>query len=124
MKSISTTVKMIPVKIVEYACDGVNMFTCTCAAGYTGATCGTEVDECDSNPCQNGGLCTDNLNSFTCSCSVGFTGDTCQDVDDCLSNPCQNGGTCIDGDNSYTCQCGSDAVGITCQFGNIYLPSI
>ena len=38
----------------------------------------TDKDECDPNPCQNGGTCTDGIDSFTCSCEEGFTGITCQ----------------------------------------------
>jgi hypothetical protein len=32
-----------------------NTFLCTCAAGFTGVTCATEIDECSSQPCANGG---------------------------------------------------------------------
>ena len=34
-------------------------FNCNCTDGYTGDTCGTEINECASNPCQNGGTCVD-----------------------------------------------------------------
>ena len=36
------------------------------------------VDECELNPCQNNGSCTDGINSFTCNCTAGWGGDTCQ----------------------------------------------
>jgi len=36
------------------------------------------VDECSSNPCENGGTCTDGVNGFTCSCLAGYTGTTCE----------------------------------------------
>ena len=37
------------------------------------------IDECDSQPCMNGGACTDGANSFSCNCAnTGYTGDTCQ----------------------------------------------
>ena len=32
-------------------------YTCQCPDGYTGDICDTEVNECDPNPCQNGGTC-------------------------------------------------------------------
>ena len=32
--------------------DRVNGFICQCAAGYVGDQCETEIDECDSDPCQ------------------------------------------------------------------------
>ncbi|MCP3661956.1 MAG: calcium-binding EGF-like domain-containing protein [Gammaproteobacteria bacterium] len=31
-----------------------------------------------SNPCQNGGTCTDGLNSYTCACAAGYTGKICE----------------------------------------------
>ena len=40
--------------------------------------CVTDVDECDSSPCLNGGVCTDRVNKFRCSCPQGFIGVTCQ----------------------------------------------
>ncbi|OWF47461.1 lactadherin-like [Mizuhopecten yessoensis] len=37
-----------------------------------------EQDQCKSNPCENGGTCSDNLNKFTCSCTKGYGGERCQ----------------------------------------------
>ena len=37
----------------------------------------TELNECDSSPCANNGVCTDEINSFTCSCSIGWTDPVC-----------------------------------------------
>ena len=37
-----------------------------------------DVDECGSNPCQNGGTCMDGVNSYTCSCAAGYTGQHCE----------------------------------------------
>ena len=80
-------------KIIDY--------TCSCIAGYNGTNCDNNIDDCDPNPCLNGGQCIDGVNSFTCNCTgTGFDGSTCNNnINDCLSNPCQNGGTCIDGIN-------------------------
>ena len=36
-----------------------------------------DIDECQSNPCQNGGNCVDGVNSFTCTCADGYTGTVC-----------------------------------------------
>ena len=40
-------------------------------------TLSSEIDECWSSPCQNGGLCTDLLNAFQCDCAVGYVGTVC-----------------------------------------------
>ena len=37
-----------------------------------------DVDECASDPCQNGGNCTDGVNGYTCVCVDGYTGDKCE----------------------------------------------
>ena len=88
---------------------------CTCAAGFSGPTCATNVDDCAAAPCLNGGTCTDGIDAFTCACAAGFTGDTCAtNIDDCAAAPCLNGGTCTDGVNAFTCACASGFSGDTC----------
>ena len=37
-----------------------------------------DINECISNPCLNGGNCTDQVNGFTCSCVPGFSGTRCE----------------------------------------------
>ncbi len=37
-----------------------------------------DVDECASNPCQNGGACNDDVNGYTCSCEPGYEGIECE----------------------------------------------
>ncbi len=45
--------------------------SCICAPGFTGTSCSVQIDECISNPCQNGGICLDEINGYRCECSLG-----------------------------------------------------
>ena len=38
----------------------------------------TDIDECASTPCQNGGECIDGVNSVTCKCAEYYTGPRCE----------------------------------------------
>ncbi|XP_019621121.1 PREDICTED: uncharacterized protein LOC109467541 [Branchiostoma belcheri] len=84
----------------------------TCAAGSTsvaGATGCTSNNECQSNPCQNGGQCVDGSNRYDCNCPAGFVGTNCQtnllqDVDgyvlrlgDCPGNDVWSGSASLEG---------------------------
>eukprot|EP01043_Picozoa_sp_COSAG02_P017639 COSAG02_NODE_803_length_17021_cov_18.597270_1_plen_2767_part_10 len=119
-------------------------FSCTCVSGYGNGVCGYEylpaqeaqctvaeggicdldMNECESNPCENGGTCLDSSTDgsiptgvYACHCAPGFADGTCSydyiaevadncniqlggtcgiDVDECLSKPCANGGACSD----------------------------
>lgn len=60
-----------------------------------------DIDDCQSNPCQNGGTCIDEINSFVCLCLPSYGGATCEkgnNVDKisafsfCLSKVCVLGG--------------------------------
>ncbi|XP_016036029.2 protein crumbs isoform X1 [Drosophila simulans] len=71
-------------------------YECKCTRGWTGRTCGNDVDECTLHPkiCGNG-ICKNEKGSYKCYCTPGFTGVHCDsDVDECLSFPCLNGATC------------------------------
>ena len=37
-----------------------------------------DINECESNPCLNNGVCFDRVNGFNCCCPVGFAGDRCE----------------------------------------------
>ena len=37
-----------------------------------------EINECDSNPCQNGGACDDQINMYECDCVTGYYGTNCE----------------------------------------------
>ncbi|KAM4718445.1 cubilin [Anableps anableps] len=53
-------------------------YICNCNPGWQGLHCDQNINECSSNPCQNGGTCTDGINGFTCTCTVQWTGPFCQ----------------------------------------------
>ncbi|EDO31408.1 predicted protein, partial [Nematostella vectensis] len=81
-----------------------------------------DIDECASDPCQNGATCNDGLNNYTCACISGFTGTNCEtNIDECASDPCQNGATCNDGLNNYTCACIFGFTGTNCETSKSYI---
>nr|XP_034318610.1 neurogenic locus notch homolog protein 1-like [Crassostrea gigas] len=75
-----------------------------------------DINECLSNPCQNGGTCSNNNGSFTCMCADGWTGTLCnQDIDECKNDPCLNRATCTNILGSFTCTCDAGWTGIICN---------
>eukprot|EP01051_Picozoa_sp_SAG22_P000958 SAG22_NODE_32_length_27675_cov_12.130119_3_plen_2571_part_00 len=63
------------------AADG---YTCTCAAGWSGAVCDVDdpADECASTPCTSldgTASCENGISSYTCTCSSTFAGENCED---------------------------------------------
>lgn len=50
-----------------------------------GVNCEENLDECLSNPCQNGGTCDDRENGYVCTCTPGYAGLHC-DVDVAVCN--------------------------------------
>ncbi|XP_053137987.1 protein crumbs homolog 2 isoform X2 [Hemicordylus capensis] len=88
-------------------------FVCSCQPGFEGKTCSINTDECESQPCQNGGRCVDLVNSYRCHCLPGFSGVECAtDIDECEEHPCENGGVCEDSVADYTCHCSPSAEGV------------
>nr|BAB01686.1 unnamed protein product [Macaca fascicularis] len=76
------------------------------------------VNECASQPCQNGGTCTHGINSFRCQCPAGFGGPTCETAQSpCDTKECQNGGQCQVENGSAVCVCQAGYTGAACETG-------
>ncbi|KAL7856342.1 hypothetical protein AOLI_G00199460 [Acnodon oligacanthus] len=74
---------------------------------------------CTSNPCSNGGTCTELPNGgYFCKCSALFMGTHCEvSISPCSSNPCLYGGTCVPRGDDFYCQCRGQYSGQRCQLG-------
>ncbi|VDL80711.1 unnamed protein product, partial [Nippostrongylus brasiliensis] len=89
---------------------------CICEEGWTGENCDVNIDDCASQPCQNGGTCTDEVAGFSCACPAGYRGVHCQHlVDHCSTSPCRNNATCTNLGASYHCACPLGFDGTHCE---------
>lgn len=97
----------------------VGQYACSCAAGYAGTQCQTDVNECASSPCENGGTCHDGVVSWSCTCASGYTGARCQTQlppGPCASTPCAYGSPCNEYQGAFNCTCPATVVtGKTCS---------
>eukprot|EP00057_Strongylocentrotus_purpuratus_P011338 XP_011665812.1 PREDICTED: multiple epidermal growth factor-like domains protein 11 [Strongylocentrotus purpuratus] len=85
---------------------------CMCAAGYTGATCGTGACAVDSD-CEYRGTC--DLTTLMCMCAAGYTGTTCGTGACAVDSDCEYGGTCDL--TTLMCMCAAGYTGTTCETG-------
>ncbi|XP_041470036.1 fibropellin-1-like [Lytechinus variegatus] len=53
-------------------------FECVCPSGFKGQMCEIDINECESNPCQNGATCKDLVNKYRCHCFPGYMGHQCE----------------------------------------------
>ncbi|XP_044158357.1 protein crumbs homolog 1 [Bufo gargarizans] len=101
-------------------------YICKCGNGFTGVHCEQDINECESNPCQNGGTCENLHGSYVCHCPKYildghyYGGPDCmQELTGCDENRCQNGGSCIpyviDSKHSHTCLCVPGFTGPYCE---------
>ncbi|CAH2304983.1 HEG homolog 1 [Pelobates cultripes] len=101
----------------------------------SGTTTTVPVSPCSSNPCQNGGRCTENRiqSTFQCECPPAWQGTHChRDVDECLSDPCPPQTTCSNIKGSFSCRCplgyilqkGTGCILVRTFLGQINVPHI
>ena len=78
---------------------------CQCSLGYAGVYCEVDINECESEPCQNGGKCTNLIGEYRCNCAgTGFEGLNCEiDIDECKVQQisCGPRGYCFNTEGSY-----------------------
>ena len=77
-----------------------------------------DINDCNPDPCENGGSCDDEVNDYDCECPPEWMGKDCDvDVDECSQTPrvCENGGTCNNIDWGYNCNCPDFYNGDNCE---------
>ncbi|XP_039600573.1 protein Z, vitamin K-dependent plasma glycoprotein b [Polypterus senegalus] len=71
-----------------------------------------DIDQCKSNPCQNGGTCIDKTGEFVCKCKEGFQGRVCEvDIAECHASYSGCEHFCsLNMYNIYVCSCANGYV--------------
>ncbi|XP_063522996.1 protein eyes shut homolog [Pongo pygmaeus] len=112
---------MNPCKNNSTCIDLYKSYRCECTSGWTGQNCSEEINECDSDPCMNGGLCHESTipGQFVCLCPPLYTGRFCHqryNPCDLLHNPCRNNSTCLAlVDGNQHCICREEFEGKNCE---------
>lgn len=98
----------------------IGEFKCECLAGFNGALCEVNIDDCVNNLCYTGSQCIDGNLSYSCVCSPDrfgkffplkknkILGEYCQHENKCFTNNSICGqGTCYPDleFGNYTCNC-------------------
>ena len=70
------------------------------------------IVDCSSDPCENGGFCTNVDNHFDCQCQPGWYGETCEkEIIKCSLDTCSSNGQCEDKENGFFCKCDPGWIG-------------
>ena len=105
------------------ACDDDSCDECLPGFVRDGDGC-RNTDDCDPNPCMNGGSCVDGVDTFTCTCRPPFTGAMCENEESaCAPNPCMNGGTCTEDLGGFVCVCAAGFSGAVCETEDLCAPN-
>ena len=94
-------------------------YTCICSVGFTGPHCRWPLNNCELEPCKNGGHCLAGFyGSHQCICPSGLTGEDCSSIiPACDASPCLNEGRCLDIEGGFhTCECTREFRGTNCEF--------
>ncbi|RLU26420.1 hypothetical protein DMN91_000214 [Ooceraea biroi] len=81
----------------------------------------TEIDDCRTDVCSNGGRCVQDETGFVCECNKYHVGSKCEKFKDpCGSSPCLNEGVCKvrqhpNNSITYECTCKSSYMGVNCE---------
>ena len=93
-------------------------YLCHCGADYTSTNCEVFIP-CASNPCENGGTCTNrdsragDNRTYSCNCPAGYVGATCEEY--CSADTCNNGGHCFVSNDTILCNCTDGYYGQRCE---------
>jgi hypothetical protein len=101
----------------------VNTHTCKCDAGYDGADCQNDINECIGKDCSNEGTCANNIGFYKCDCNDGRGGADCEIDGGCSTNAdgaaCENGGiptgSKVDPIVECACECVVGYTGAACE---------
>ena len=52
-------------------------YQCLCMSGWEGRNCEENIDECQSQPCENNSTCVDLVAGYECQCPPGYGGPQC-----------------------------------------------